>query len=116
MQPGGRTLFRQLEIELLEARLAPTVSSSFNSGSGLLTVTSNASDPIAIEINSGFVQINGANPGTGALPVASVTSLSITGSNTIDISQARVRNAAELPERADSRQWHRHLIGPIFQI
>ena len=111
----GRTLFRQLEIELLEARLAPTVSSSFNSGSGLLTVTSNASDPIAIEINSGFVQINGANPGTGALPVASVTSLSITGRNTIDISQLESGTLPNFQSGQIQGNGTATLIGPIFQ-
>ncbi|MGA2257028.1 MAG: hypothetical protein ABSG53_20440, partial [Thermoguttaceae bacterium] len=67
-----------------------TVTSSFAASSGLLTVTSNAADNIAIEINGGLVQINNAAPGTGPLAVAAVTQLSISngpGGGVIDLSQ-----------------------------
>ncbi|MGA2254188.1 MAG: hypothetical protein ABSG53_05955, partial [Thermoguttaceae bacterium] len=85
----GIELFsRRLGVEPLERRVLLTVTSSF--AAGLLTVSSNAADNIAIEINGGFVQINNAAPGTGQLAAAVVTQLSISsgpGGGTIDLSQ-----------------------------
>ena len=81
---------RRLGVEPLEKRLLLTVTSSFNSGSGLLTIASDAADPIAIEISGGLVQINNAAPSTGPLSVAAVTNLSISsgpGGGIIDLSQ-----------------------------
>ena len=75
-------------IELLENRITPTITSAWSAG--LLTVVSDAADSIAIEINGGMIQINGADPGSGPLAAAAVANLSITsgpGGGNIDLSQ-----------------------------
>ena len=87
---GLEPVSRRLGFEPLERRILLTVTSSFAASSGLLTVTSNAADNIAIEINGSLVQINNATPGTGTLAVAAVTQLSISsgpGGGVIDLSQ-----------------------------
>jgi len=88
---GGLELAsRRLGVELLERRLLLTVTSSFNPATGLLTVSSDAADSIAIEIANGQVQINNTTPGPGTLAAAAVTQLSITsgpGGGVIDLSQ-----------------------------
>ena len=81
---------RRLGVEPLERRILLTVTSSFTAGSGLLSVSSDADDNIAIGISGGLVQINNAAPGSGPLAVAAVTQLSISsgpGGGTIDLSQ-----------------------------
>ena len=67
-----------------------TVTSAFNPGSGLLSVSSDAADSIAVEVGGGMVLINNANPGSGPLAAAAVTQMSIStgpGGGTIDLSQ-----------------------------
>ena len=66
---------RRLGVEPLERRILLTVTSSFTAGSGLLSVSSDANDNIAIEISGGLVQINNAAPGGGPLAVAAVTAI-----------------------------------------
>ena len=81
---------RRLGFEALERRLLLTVTSAFNPGSGLLSVSSDAADSIAIEVGGGMVLINNANPGSGPLAAAAVTQMSIStgpGGGTIDLSQ-----------------------------
>ena len=81
---------RRLGFEPLEKRLLLTVTSSFNSGTGLLTVSSNAADNIALSVGDFSVLINGAAPGTGNVAASAVTGLSISagpGGGTIDLSQ-----------------------------
>ena len=68
---------RRLGFEALERRLLLTVTSAFNPGSGLLSVSSDAADSIAIEVGGGMVLINNANPGSGPLAAAAVTQMSI---------------------------------------
>ena len=95
-RPRGRrsrdalALPRRLEFDSLERRTLLTVTSTFNSSTGLLSISSNAADNIQIEIGDGVVLVNSANPNTGPLPLAAVTQLSITagpGGGTMDIGQ-----------------------------
>ena len=95
-RPRGRrsrealALPRRLEFDSLERRTLLTVTSTFNSSTGLLSISSNAADNIQIEIGDGVVLVNSANPNTGPLPLAAVTQLSISagpGGGTMDIGQ-----------------------------
>jgi Ca2+-binding RTX toxin-like protein len=64
-----------------------------NVNTGALTVTSDAADPIAITAVGGKVKVNGADPGTGAVNAADITSITVTGdagANTIDLSGVTV--------------------------
>ncbi len=78
--------------ESLDPRLLLTVTTAFNAGTGVLTVSSDASDVIAISANgSGEVEVNGDNDptGTGAIAAADVTAIEVTGGdgdNVIDLS------------------------------
>jgi len=78
--------------ETLDPRLLLTVTTAFNAGTGVLTVSSDASDVIAISANgSGEVEVNGDNDpiGTGAIAAADVTAIEVTGGdgdNVIDLS------------------------------
>jgi hypothetical protein len=81
---------RRLELEPLESRLAPSVTASFAPRTGLLAVTSNAADPIAITVVGGQVKIDSADPNTGSLSATLVRQITITGgsgNNLIDLSQ-----------------------------
>ena len=73
--------------EPLEERQLLTVTSSVVAGA--LSVSSDASDAIAITSAGGNVKINGANPGTGAATSASITSITLDSSggfaNSIDL-------------------------------
>src|SRR5262245_26176978 len=80
-------------LEGLEARPLLSVSSAMDS-SGLLLVTADADDSIAVQSVSGALKINGADPDTGPFPSAGVTAVEIActatsgpDSNVIDLSQ-----------------------------
>jgi Ca2+-binding RTX toxin-like protein len=64
------------------------VTSSVNNG--VLTVTSDAGDPIDIAVDAGNVKINGGNPSGGPdVPASTITSMDVTGGpdgNDIDLS------------------------------
>src|SRR5205814_111594 len=82
--------FRKLDFDVLESRIAPAVTSSFNAGTGLLAVASNAGDAIALAVDVGnTVTINGSNVlgSGGPAAAASVKTIQITGgggNNVID--------------------------------
>jgi len=64
-----------------------------NVAGGALTVTSDAADPIAITSVAGEVKVNGANPDSGAVNSADITSIAVTGGpgdNQIDLSGVTV--------------------------
>jgi Ca2+-binding RTX toxin-like protein len=71
-------------------------------GAGVLTVNSDAGDPIAITSVAGVVKVNGGNPGGGgAVDSADITRIEVTGgpgANDIDL---RGVNAADFPQLAD---------------
>jgi Ca2+-binding RTX toxin-like protein len=79
-------------MESLDPRLLLTVTTAFNAGTGVLTVSSDAADVIAISANgSGEVEVNGDNDptGLGAIAAADVTAIEVTGgdgNNVIDLS------------------------------
>ena len=81
--------------ESLDPRLLLTVTTAFNAGTGVLTVSSDASDVIAISANgSGEVEVNGDNDptGMGAIAAADVTEIEVTGGdgdNAIDLSNVQ---------------------------
>jgi hypothetical protein len=81
--------YRRLEVDLLECRIAPAVSSFFNPATGLLSVSSAIGDPIAVQIVSGNVKVNSVNPVGGLAAVALVKNLTISapGNNSINLSQ-----------------------------
>ncbi|HEV3386455.1 MAG TPA: hypothetical protein VG097_16650, partial [Gemmata sp.] len=88
IKPG--VVYRQLMVERLEPRLAPSITSAFTPTTGLLTITSNAADHIAIEISGGDIEVNNANPLKSPLSSALVKQLQISGgpgNNLIDLSQ-----------------------------
>jgi Ca2+-binding RTX toxin-like protein len=68
---------------------------------GLLTVTANAADNVAITSAAGNVLINGVNPGSGAATAASVTAISVTATgaftNTLDLSGVTAADFTALP-------------------
>src|SRR5262245_9283203 len=76
--------YRQLEFEVLEARLAPTVVSAFDASTGLLSVTSDAADTIslAVDATTGNVLVNGSSSLTsgGSAAAAMVQQIQISGS------------------------------------
>src|SRR5437879_5039608 len=71
--------FRRLEIEPLEARLAPAVTSHFLASSGLLTVSSSSADAISVAVVGSRVQINGSDPASGPLAASELRLLRING-------------------------------------
>jgi cyclophilin family peptidyl-prolyl cis-trans isomerase len=83
---------RARDTESLDPRLLLTVTTAFNAGTGVLTVSSDASDVIAIAANgSGEVEVNGDNDptGMGVIAAADVTAIEVTGGdggNAIDLS------------------------------
>ncbi|MBI1314967.1 hypothetical protein GC176_27050 [bacterium] len=83
---------RAAHAESLDSRILLTVMTSFDSGTGLLTVSSDASDAIAVAANgSGEVTVNGDNnpTGGGVINAADVTAIQVIGGdgdNVIDLS------------------------------
>ena len=77
---GHRGKLRDMPcLELLEDRQLLAIVSAVDA-QGVLSVVSNAADPIALSTNVlGDVTINGSNPGTGAFPSTLVTSVNIQG-------------------------------------
>ena len=61
-----------LDLEALEARIAPTVTSSFNSAAHLLSITEAATDSVTVGISGNNVVINNANPQGGAVAFSAV--------------------------------------------
>jgi Ca2+-binding RTX toxin-like protein len=59
------------------AMASATVTSAVNGG--VLTVTTDAGDPVTITDDAGALKINGQNPGSGAATSASITSIQVTG-------------------------------------
>src|SRR5262249_17465836 len=70
-----------LRVEVLEDRVAPSVTSLFTTATGTLTVTSDGGDAIAIARGAdGNVKVNSADPTTGGPAAASaVQHIDITG-------------------------------------
>src|SRR5205823_4182810 len=66
-------------LERLEDRLAPAITSAFNSGLGKLTVSSDGADSIAIINSAGNVKINGSDPTGGAVLSSAVKVIQVTG-------------------------------------
>src|SRR5689334_17871910 len=65
--------------ERLEERLAPAVTSALDVMSGVLTVTSDGADSIAITTGaSGKVKINNADPGTGSADSSAIKGIVVT--------------------------------------
>ena len=81
----------KLWVEVLESRILLSVESVFNPPAGLLEVTADGPESIAITEEDGAVLINGVNPGGAPDPVdaSAIVSLSITANgdfpNTIDL-------------------------------
>ena len=85
-------------LERLEERRVPTVTSAVDAA-GVLSVSSNAGDPIAIATNSaGDVTVDGSSPGTGAFPAASVTGISILGGPGANLIDFRAFDVLQFPE------------------
>jgi len=82
-------------LERLEDRQLLAIVSAVDA-QGALSVISDAADPIALGTNSlGNVTVNGADPGTGAFPSATVTGVTIQGgpgANLIDFSAFQITN------------------------
>ncbi len=98
--PRGRRrgeLRRMPCLERLEDRQLLAITSTVISG--VLSVTSDAADTIALTTTvAGDVQVNGANPGTGAFLSADVTGIAIrgAGSNDIDFSAFQIASFPDL--------------------
>ena len=85
LTPGRRSPV-MLSVEELEQRCLLAVTSSVVGG--VLTASSNAGDNIAITASGGNVQVNGADPNSGAAAASSIAKIVIHGgpqSNTIDL-------------------------------
>lgn len=76
--PARRNALRGGFFERLEDRRLLTISSGFNTSSGVLSVSADV-DNITISVSSGQVKINGADPQTGALAANSVLHINVTG-------------------------------------
>jgi hypothetical protein len=87
---------RGLRLESLEQRQMLAITSSV--AGGVLSVTSDAADIVAISALGGNVMVNGANPGSGAATAASITGINVTatGNFTNNINLAGV-TAADFP-------------------
>jgi hypothetical protein len=88
---SGRANRPPLTVEALESRVLLTVSSAFDVNTALLTVSSDAADPIAITRgNDGNVKVNGADltggATAGAAAVKEISVLGGPGANLIDVS------------------------------
>ena len=98
--PRGRRrgeLRRMPCLERLEDRQLLAITSTVISG--VLSVTSDAADTIALTTTvAGDVQVNGADPGTGAFLSADVTGIAIrgAGSNDIDFSAFQIASFPDL--------------------
>ena len=98
--PRGRRrgeLRRMPCLERLEDRRLLAITSTVISG--VLSVTSDAADTIALTTTvAGDVQVNGADPGTGAFLSADVTGIAIrgAGSNDIDFSAFQIASFPDL--------------------
>jgi len=68
---------RCLPLERLEDRALLTVTAAFVDGE--LSVTSDWSDEIIVDVESGYVKVNGADPSIGPIAAADVTGLSVRG-------------------------------------
>jgi len=85
--------YSRLEFEVLESRLAPTVTSTFTAATGLLSVISDAADTIslAVDAGSGDVLVNNSNMLTsGPAAATAVQQIRISGgtqNNIFDLSQ-----------------------------
>lgn len=89
---------RRPVLEPLEGRRVPTVTSAVDAD-GVLTVSSNAADQIAIATDSGGdVTVDGSDPGTGAFPAASVTGISILGGPGANVIDFRAFDILQFPE------------------
>jgi hypothetical protein len=90
---------RGLRLESLEQRQMLAITSSVTGG--LLTISANAADNIAVTEVGGNVLINGANPGSGAATAASITGINITATgnfaNTINLSGVTAAAFANIP-------------------
>jgi len=68
---------RGLRIEGLEDRALLTVTAGFDNGQ--LTVVSDWNDEIVVDVESGYVKVNGADPSIGPVAAAEVTGLTVRG-------------------------------------
>src|SRR5208337_3136553 len=94
---SSRRVSHKPALEFLEGRVTPTITSGVVAG--VLTVSSSFNDPIVISASKGNVQVDGANPGTGAAAASTITSIVITGGpggNTIDVRAATPTNFTNL--------------------
>jgi hypothetical protein len=98
-----------LYLERLEDRIAPSVTSIFDSSTGKLavTITPGGVEDVAITTSGANVQINGFNPGTPAdplnpgpgVPSANIKAIAVTGdslANTIDLSGVHTADFTQL--------------------
>ncbi len=73
----GQHRSRRLRVEGLEDRALLTVTALFVDGH--LSVASDWNDEIIVDVEQGYVKINGADPSIGAIAAADVTGLSVRG-------------------------------------
>jgi hypothetical protein len=116
-----RSLFRKLELEQLEDRIAPAVTSSFRAG--VLTVTSDAADTIAIAVDPAGqdVLINGSSMLTqgGRAAVNKIQQIAVVGGPgacVFDLSQLNEAPLAKLTSfTVTGHSGHDTLIAPAGQ-
>lgn len=89
-----------ISVESLEDRTLLTVTSAFNTTTGVLTVNVDAADNVLVTNAGGNVLINGFNPDSGALATTAVLQIDVlaTGSfsNTFDLSTVTSANFTNL--------------------
>src|SRR4051812_7889690 len=76
---GYRPSSRGVELEVLESRIAPAVTATFNPLSGLLSASGTGNDSIAFEISGGNVLVNNLNPTGGPVAVGLVKNVNVSG-------------------------------------
>lgn len=80
----------KLQVEQLESRCIPTVTSSV--AAGVLIVTGKAADTIVVSAAGGEVQVNGADPGSGPAAASSILKIVVSngpGSSLDDLTNVR---------------------------
>lgn len=102
---------------LITTPLCAAITSSISASNQLIVSTTDGEDCI-ITIESGFVKVNGADPDTGPLPIADMTSFSFGGdslSNRVDVSAITTADFASFGQlRIDTRGGDDVIVGSEF--